>query len=124
MKKILWVICLLAFWPAFLSAQAQHNLPKVTIAGIAGGSIPKDSLLVAGKLELSDTNYVITSFTLTMEENTDLVSRTALSATLTEVQIRSIRNAPAGHKIFFEAILVTDARGVSYKLPPVSFTLK
>jgi len=100
-----------AYASQIAKANAGQDSPYATIGGINSGLIEKEILLNAGKLECSDKNCKIVSFTLTINENGNLIERRSKNDSLTDDMKKNINELELESKIYFENIKALSCNG-------------
>lgn len=111
-----------------LQAQKKPDTLKVKFAGYDGGTISIDSIIKHPALTCSLADFEITTFSLTIPLNGDLVEyRQNNGGKLTEMMLKKLKTLKAGDKFYVEdikAAISTKSRIDIIPMPAMKFLIK
>jgi gliding motility-associated protein GldM len=103
--------------------------PVAYVGGVKGGQIAKGTLIAAGGIIPRmdnfdfDLNFVITSFTLTMNKAGDLVSETITGPKYSAKMSSMLNGASRGQKVYFEDIKARGPDGTTRNLGSIALKI-
>ena len=124
-KPFLLMMMLLLSLAAAAQIAITADFPKVSIAGKTGGEITIDEMINVGGLGTTNTELIITKFTMTFFPAEDhLITLTSNSAEFSQAMISNISGFKAGGKFYIEDIEVMIPDGRIIQLASQTFTIK
>lgn len=128
MRKKIFILAIGSFILLFnLSLKAQNpgiNELTASIAGISKGEIALKDLLETGEIKCSDSDFIITSFTVAFERKGDILEFKVSGNKLTTVIKDLIKTQVIGSRLAIEKIDAKSTDGTNIKLPDMFLTLK
>jgi hypothetical protein len=126
-KPILFVIILIFGLHNTTSLKAQKIASpslQATVAGLSTGSVNVNILISDGKVSCSDTTIKVTSFTIGMIVNSDLIERNISGSSFLTLDVFDyLIKVKPGCKVCFTRIRAKAINDTTIKLPSITFTL-
>lgn len=102
---------------------AQGRMNCILLNGQSSGTISRNSLQDVSELQCSDSTYRVSSFVLTMNSGSDLISLRSPDGRVSNAMKSKLSEARKGQKIFFEEIIISNADGISIPCIPSTFVI-
>ena len=112
---------------AFINLSAQNNKSNiiVTISGVSGGEISKDSILKHPYLTCKDTNYIVTYFQITWGNHGGDFIYSNTGNVLVKENIEVFKKLNKGSNLHLENIKVkNELTGIISDTNPINLKLK